>query len=497
MEILTEKTEITLKREILSACAQCEEMSDCVVPDTYPDIERVIYSCGEVLIGGKTVSDGKITVEGVVKCTVLYVGDDVMAETIKICTDLPYVINFDAKEANSATDIVAKLKLLAMEVKILNPRKILVRCEVGASIRCFNEEIIEVINDIAPTKGLYLKKVSSECAPVMEIREKTFAISEEISMPPTPDGYDRLLCASSSPEIEDIKFVGNKLIFRGELKIHFLAKPCGGRPPMSFFASCSFSQILEIEGGGENTCPELTVCMTGSEFKIDEDENNKQMISAELNMLVQAVISKNDEVNYIEDAYSNLEKYTLTEEKINLPLCREHETLRDTFRCTLQCDRQVSEIISATAIGKNAVSETGELCASLRVCAVYLGTDGKIFSVTKEEDFCVSTEICADKCSIDMSIGEIYAVPSGESIDLRIPFSAEVVKYGCIEINMIKGIVLEEDEDRCNKPSVIIIPKREELDLWELAKKYSSTTELIEKFNTEECDIILIPVQNM
>ncbi len=497
MEIMTEKTKITLKRENFNACASVEEMCDYVVPDTYPDIERVVYSCGEILIGGKTVNDGKITVEGVVKCTVLYVSDGEMEELVKICNDIPYIINFEAENVNSMTDIVAKIKLIALEVKVLNPRKVLLKSEVGATVRCFNEEEIEITSNIPQVKGLHVKKSYEECAIFTEVKEKIFSLSEEISPPPSPEGYEQILCADSVAKVDDFKFVGNKLIFKGEIQMHIMARPRGTRLPISFTTSHNFSQIIEISKYEEKICPEIVLCMTGSEFKIEEHETGKQVITTEINLLAQVIISENVEVSYVEDAYCNRESYSIIDEKITLAKSRESETLRDTFRCTLQVERQVSEIICVKAMSKTTVSDIGAINANIVLSMIYMSADGKIYSLEEEQKFFIDTEICAENYVIEFCLGEIYAVAAGEGIDLRIPYEAEIIKSDFVEISMVKSLELEESECRCDKPSIVVIPKIDDINLWKLAKKYASTTELIEKYNSENCDVIIIPVENM
>ena len=70
---------LTVKRSEISCCEKVfeysmplEEASETVVPDTMPDVERILCADGTALIRSKELGDGHISLAGSVQCTVLY-----------------------------------------------------------------------------------------------------------------------------------------------------------------------------------------------------------------------------------------------------------------------------------------------------------------------------------------------------------------------------------------------------------------------------------------
>ena len=52
-----------------------EETSECIVPDSSPDIERVLETSGMVLLRGKECREGSCTVSGSVRAWVIYLAE--------------------------------------------------------------------------------------------------------------------------------------------------------------------------------------------------------------------------------------------------------------------------------------------------------------------------------------------------------------------------------------------------------------------------------------
>ena len=70
--------ELTMKRERLGCCervfeycAPAEEAVETVVPDTMPDVERVLCAEGTAILRSKEVQEGRVSVTAGVAATVL------------------------------------------------------------------------------------------------------------------------------------------------------------------------------------------------------------------------------------------------------------------------------------------------------------------------------------------------------------------------------------------------------------------------------------------
>ena len=72
--------DLTVKRSGLELCEKVfeysmpvEQAAESVVPDTQPDVERILFAAGTALLSAKEPREGAISLAGSVEASVLYV----------------------------------------------------------------------------------------------------------------------------------------------------------------------------------------------------------------------------------------------------------------------------------------------------------------------------------------------------------------------------------------------------------------------------------------
>ena len=494
MEIILDKNEFTWRREIFSAAASREEMTDYVVPDALPDIARIVNVCGGARIRGKRVENGTVTVETAVAVTAVYVAEGEQQALRCLETEVEVPVSASVPDANETTDVVASLSVDELEVRMLNPRKILVRACVSAAIRCFNEEKMSIASGISSGGDLQVLTRSCTAAPVTDVREKTFTISDEIAMPPSVQGYSHIMCTHTSLKVTDVKFVGNKLIFKGAAVSDILAQPAGAALPVSFGATSEFSQILEL--GAPCDCAEVLLCLTGAYFNITESDGGKSGVSAELHILAQAVAGLSREISCISDAYSNRVPCTVRTESMELPQCPVTSTLPDTFRTLIELPEAAAEVICAGTSFSAPEIRGGQLTSRASVRCMYIDGARQVQLAQTVDDFTIDAPLPENVCGAVINTGEIYAAPSVGGIEVRVTVDADVRSCPMCRLECVTAIEEDAGAARPERPSVYIIPRRDGADLWGIAKKYGSTEELIRSAACDGGNIMLIPVQH-
>lgn len=492
MEIILDKSEISCRRESWTGSVRREEMTESVVPDTYPDAARVVDICAQPLIRGKEASAGKVTVTAAVVCTALYAAEETTG-LFRMESEIPFTITAEVPDADEESDIVASLELEDVEVRLLNPRKLLFRAELSAGMRCFKRDVLTVSCSASAEKGLHLLERSCTAVPVTEVREKTFVISDEIAMPPCAEGYGRILNQNVSLSTEDVKFVGSRLIFKGTADIRLLSEPGGGGNPVFISSSSSFSQIIELNSEAESA--EVTLCLTGAYLNLGENELGKPVTAAELHILAQAAVGVTRTVSYIADAYSNAGDCHTATACVRLPQSRTLTPVRDTYRTLLETPGDVSEVLCAAGFCSGTGSTADGVTGKITVRCLYVGPSGELLSAVHSDALQIDAELPEDVCRVLVKCGEIYAAPAAGGIDVRLPVETQVISCPSVCAEWVTGIELDETAPPPVRPSMYVIPAPAERELWPLAKKYGSTVELIEKNNPEGRDVLIIPVQ--
>ena len=111
---------LTVKRSEISCCEKVfeysmplEEASETVVPDTMPDVERILCADGTALIRSKELGDGHISLAGSVQCTVLYAPEG-GAGICALDVGIPAALELDAPGVSEDSGVVAMLTAAAV-----------------------------------------------------------------------------------------------------------------------------------------------------------------------------------------------------------------------------------------------------------------------------------------------------------------------------------------------------------------------------------------------
>ena len=128
--------ELELKKEQFACCWALpplnnthEETAETIVPDYLPDIGRIVDVCGCLLLRSREIVNGRASVSGLLRMTLLYVAED--GQGLKsFAYTLPLEHTMDGRILDGAADSCLEGRLCSCEVRLLNPRKILTRASV-------------------------------------------------------------------------------------------------------------------------------------------------------------------------------------------------------------------------------------------------------------------------------------------------------------------------------------------------------------------------------
>ena len=200
--------EVNLKREAIQYCTPVysdtlnrEETLETVVSDTLPDIARILDVDAAVYLRSKTLQQGSIRIEGCIRGTVLYIGED--SERLqKIEAELPVVFSAEADGAEDTDTLAANVCVSSAEAKLLNPRKIQFRAGVCAAAAVYRSITSELPAEAEPTPGLYTLTETKTVSFLSGVEEKSFLISDEAELPTGCPPMEKLLCYSHTETVD-------------------------------------------------------------------------------------------------------------------------------------------------------------------------------------------------------------------------------------------------------------------------------------------------------
>lgn len=502
MEATLKRIEIDCLERVFSACVSCEETAESVVPDVLPDICEIIDADGLVLLKSKTVEQGRMHLSGNISATVLYMPESA-SNLCRVCVDVPYSISYECAELSEDCRPEALLRLRSIDARMLNPRKILVRADVEANMCAYKECVCCMCCGLEDSTPMPVEVLENDFSftPITSVREKTFVLSDEYQLPASKPALGQILKERMQLSVDDVKTVGNKLVFKGIARLEILYLGVEGELANATWSS-SFSQIMEMDSIGENPEMKVSLMLTGAYFEPLETAQDGSVITAELHILAQAVCMDRTERSYIADAYSNRFNLDVQRESLSMYSFERAMSLRENVRETIETPSTVKELVDVYINeGTHTADEGGNIRCPIVVCAIYKDEAEAIISVTKritiESRIDIDPEMLIEGLSV--SCAEVYGSPASGGLELRL--TADISANICrnLSLNSIAGISADEEEplDISSTPSVTVL-QRPTGDLWALAKKYHSTRELIMTANNigdidEAEGILLIP----
>ena len=247
--------EVNLKREAIQYCTPVysdtlsrEETLETVVSDTLPDVARILDVDAAVYLRSKTLLQGSIRIEGSIRGTVLYIGED--SERLqRIEAELPVSFSAEAEGTEDTDILAANLCVSSADAKLLNPRKIQFRVGVCAAVAAYRSVTAELPTEAEPTPGLYTLTDTKTVSFLSGIEEKSFLVSDEAELPAGCPPMEKLLCYSHTETVEELKQVGGKMILQGTVRLDTLYLTAGDDAPQQQSFRIPFSQILDIANG--------------------------------------------------------------------------------------------------------------------------------------------------------------------------------------------------------------------------------------------------------
>lgn len=471
-----------------------EVTTESIIPDSLPDAQRVIETDAMVYLRSKDAEDGRVTVSGVVDVSVIYADDEGCIKRTQL--DLPF--NGVDENGNIKPDskITAKVCVASVDTRMLNPRKLLVRCDILIEVACYVQKEVQLkLPAVEKDHNVELLTQNTKLCVLTDVTEKTFVVREEYSLPPSKPLVGEILKSNVQLDLEEAKGVGNKIILKGAAKANMMYRPEKGGEPVSVEFSTVFSQIMELGVQSEGLefkaflMPTSVYFNTDSLFSADD-----RRIVLETHLLSQCIAYREEEISCIIDAYSSKFEISTEMAKIEFKSAGESAKTVQLVRGVIEAPRQVANIIGISALPgvvyKSREGDMLEMKTTVGVNVLYLSEDGVLLSVAKKVSASAELPAEADNdyiCSANIQ-GEPLAVISTEGIEVKFNL---VFNMECCRVITISGVSLvdidtENPKDLSKLPSIVVKRFGEDDTLWSLAKKYSSVTELILKANGME-----------
>ena len=477
-----------------------EETAETIVPDSFPDVGRVVDSFGTVLVRSKEVRTGGVAISGGINAGVLYVPEDGDGVR-KLEVYIPFTTKVEAPDMTDQTQVMHTCQIKSMDCRMVNSRKLVLRANVASQIDGYAPAEQEVFG-LGGDENLEVKCTTYPLVIPVECKEKAFTMTEEVELPSGRQAMAELYKYQPRLEVTESKLVGDKAVFKGNLEVKLLyVDQAGEMVPWTF--QIPFSQYLELDQEYEEE--ELVVCLMLTGFELEPSASSDgRVLQLTANVLAQCMVMGKRNLEIVEDAYSVQETFLPQWVKYEPNSRIDHQVSHQTVRDTVSAN--ASKIVDTTVYldypAQTRDGDVVQMTAPVNCSVLYVDQDGQLQQATVRTQAKWETElapncICRPTAQLE---GDCYCAPTGDGLEVRCAVGFTADTYAQDGLRAICGGELVPREDQGQLPSVVICSVSPEQSFWSVAKSYHTTVEAILRANdlTEEArdekQMLLIPM---
>ena len=498
MELEFKKNVFNCLRECVHEVQNGEETLEIRLPDGSADIGRVLAAWGQPVLRSKEWRDRQITISCGMMVWVLYCPED---ETQVQCLEgwIPYQFRWDLPQNTREGVARVDMAVRFVDARSVSPRKIMVRAGLGVLLQALVPHQSEIPMPEAPGEELQLLKRTYPIRYMKDSGEKSFQISEQLTLPQSVPQVEKICYYSLKPEITEQKSVGSRAVFKGNADLHLLYLSETGQLHTWDF-SLPFSQYAQLEEApsGENWV-DVWVCPVNLELDLAEGEGLQLKASFTAQYLAEETVLQ----EVVADAYCPGRPSEARQETLDIPVVMDTRWERLSGEQTVPGDANipVDVVLLTDYPAKQTVDGQVRLEIPHSLQVLYYGENSVPKAAVARWET-VLEQKTGPGCTVMALPGvgtEPHVLPSGDSMSVQWEVPMRLRCTGESGIPVVTAMELGErslpDE---NGPS-LLLKRVGETGLWELAKQTGSTPESIRKANGLEGEpspgqFLLIPL---
>lgn len=476
-----------------------EEVSDMIVPDSYPDIDHIADCFADVILRSKECRAGSAMISGGIKAGILYVpeGD---ADIQCVDTYVPFTMRFENPEITDQTSLICSICVRSVEARVINSRKISFRIGIGCELSAFERAIEEIYEIVEKPQSLQVNKEQYRMMLPLELNEKTFLIHDAISFSghPSASSIYKFRCELLPSEH---RIVGDKAIFKGTLlcKLLYLTNDHKLHCIQQIFP---YSQFCELTNEYDEEILNISPVITGYDIA-PIYEGTPDRLDFDVHVLAQCMVRGNKEITLLKDAYAIQGEFTAKWKDFRFDSVLDQREDAHTAKAHVSGDGL--EILDLDAYCDYPIeTRNGDMLQIAVPVTFRMLTEMNGSLQQKTERTEIRTEFPLSehaRCHISkVPSGELHFSMTGDGADLRYGICVCTDCYIQNNMKAICGGAIDDTEQLTRKPEIIVRSVHADTPLWDLAKAYKTTEEEImianhlDSNHVLEDTMLLVPV---
>lgn len=505
MELITHK--ITANKSVCKNGIQTTLEEDMNVPDTKPDIERLIKTQGDLSLTDIIPSENKVKVNGTLSFSLLYFSNDDIRPIHNLKGQIPFSETLNMDNLSSGDDVLCHFNLEDCQASLINSRKISIRAIITIDC-CQNEQTENLIGTDIETdetpdtanNGLNKRYETLSYTHMAFRKNDLLRINDEFTLPKGKPTIDTLLYYEVSPQNLQTRITDDGMRITGDMILFALYTPDDEERRLEYIETeLPLDSIISCDGCDENMIPSLDIRSTSFTVEPKPDEDGEmRLFDIELNMKILMKFYKNESIDILQDAYSTTSKLELETNNISFErlLIKNQSNMRINEHITLDNNENILQICSSSAtiqLDEHSVSDDGifvEGVINLNILYITENDDIPLALTKNVIPFSHTIEITGitpdSVYELQSGINQINVIMlDSNEIEAKISISLCALVFTQHTQTVITAIKESpvDMESINNMPGLVGFICNDDCVLWDIAKKYNTTIESIMELN--------------
>lgn len=287
---------------------------DYNVPDTKPDVGRMIQKKGEIVLKDVQVNEGHARITGTLEFHLLYVSDGQIRKISHLQGALPLDETINLDGLTNGDKICLKWDLEDLNIQLINSRKLNVRALV--TFRVHVEEVQELLlpTEVRDAQGVAVKKEELTLLELGVRKKDTMRIKKELTLASNKPNIHMILWQDIQVRALDVRGLDGRIDVKGELFVFVLYSGDDEDHPLQYLEQAiPWQQELECTGCAIDMIPNIEVVMNQSNLEVAPDaDGEERILQIDLVLELNIKLYKEERIGLIQDIYAPDKKYLLT-----------------------------------------------------------------------------------------------------------------------------------------------------------------------------------------
>jgi hypothetical protein len=473
------KNSIRHYEAVMDECVTLEQSAEMIVPDSCPDVARIVDTAGVACLKDKTLFTDRLELSGVCKAGILYRPE---GETglRKMDLNIPFTKTFEAVMEGTHM-AVASVRILAAESRLVNPRKVQASLTLMIDVKIYAARVLELTDDVLVPGGekniaCEVLKSAENAWLLLAVQDKAVTVTEELEIQSSRPPIEEILKADVRLAAGEMKAIGAKTVFKGmaSLRLIYAAE---GRPCV-LEQEFPFSQIIEINGADEASILEASLQLAGMDMDFPPGGESRKL-SVTLYVDVTLLAYADRRVETVSDLYGLGVRLRPETTPLLLRSAGERAVRRQNVRESIEVGEDVAGTVDAAVLLGPVTDYDGALGCDGVIKAIYLTEAGEYAQATRTVRVPYPAEETAMGGVRAELAGEVVASSMAGGLEVRFAVDFQVTNTLERRLHNVTGVVVEpEDEevkDAVKAPGAVLRRCRAGETLWDIAKRYGST----------------------